>query len=1088
MDNAALVASDAIARKRIETETDVNFFVEAGAGSGKTTSLVRRMVSMVAAGIDIRKVAAITYTKAAAREFYLRFQKSLDEHRRTATDETLKERFGRALVDIDLCFMNTIDAFCNLILGEHPAPAELPLDIAVLSDEKLMSAYRREWLAMKRGGYGKALQTLYRRFSELVQSPEAVFECSIRTFMDTRENSRPYAPFSAIDTDECFAGERLAFISVAKNILAHPEAQKTKRDGSPTAAVSALKKGEHTFESKWSENLPRVIDLLKSIDGLRLTQDPEDLGIMDSGYFEYPEGRKRDYVLHTADTALYRKLKELQFSAAVELMDKFSRAAASRLKANGELGFFDYILYLRNMLREDAENGAHIIRHISKRHSYFLIDEFQDTNPLQAEIFFYLAAREPDADWTKCVPRPGSLFIVGDPKQSIYRFQGADVSSFLRVKKLFAGDTGAVLGLSRNYRSSNELREWFNGVFTEMLPASTDIQSAFTPIPPNERANVSGSLSGVYKYISDNNNDPCAAADMIYSLVHDEAETIAVFENGEMHVRRIRYDDFMLITRTKTKLKEYMSAFSARGIPFRIEGKTAFSECAALSALAAAMAAVAAPADSLSVYSALKTGLFSVSDGDILEWREAGRRLSLLETEGTGTVAEALEALRGTRLAVGGLTPSAAVQKAAEKLKILELSSKNKLEYYYFALELLRGEEVSGAVFSLEGTAAFLKDILKNVRERELHITEKAGGVHIANLHKVKGLEAPIVILACPGNGSNRSAEFSTVYGEDGAKTVFFKIAKRGWKTYAETLEQTEAKEAEAAQLAAEELRLKYVAATRAESALIVSALENEESSSNTWREFALACKRQMKSSDALPPPETAPAEIADWGGIQAEAGQSAAQMKNAAALTYCISRPSLLKVKSKTSSEDEYDDMIASDIEKASRRRHASLIGTMTHRMMELLVLSGGNMDTETLVRTVMSEYDVFGETGKLIESAIRTAAERMKHGGYPQTNGLPQDLLAELASADGIMCETPLCVLTEDPAYMQNGLPTLLHGIIDLAYEKDGVWHIIDYKTTIDPSDLDEHYMLQLASYSYGFERVTGHKAEAKVYHIGV
>ena len=115
--------------------------------------------------------------------------------------------------------------------------------------------------------------------------------------------------------------------------------------------------------------------------------------------------------------------------SAEMIMDNFRKS--------GKLSFYDCLLYLRNMLRDDTINGGKLIRYIYERHSYFLIDEFQDTNPMQAEIFFYLTALNPVEKWYLCEPRPGSLFVVGDPKQSIYRFRGADVQSYLKVKKLF---------------------------------------------------------------------------------------------------------------------------------------------------------------------------------------------------------------------------------------------------------------------------------------------------------------------------------------------------------------------------------------------------------------------------------------------------------------------------------------------------------------------------------------------------------------------------------------------------------------------------------------------------------------------------
>ncbi|MCR5088249.1 MAG: UvrD-helicase domain-containing protein, partial [Oscillospiraceae bacterium] len=128
---------DKLSRSRIVSEIDKNFFVEAGAGSGKTTMLVKRMVAMVEAGRDISRICAITFTKAAAGEFYDRFQRLLIERSNPAftgdaesrpgslpqpTDET-RERCRIALQNIDLCFMGTIDSFCSMVLSEHPSEA-----------------------------------------------------------------------------------------------------------------------------------------------------------------------------------------------------------------------------------------------------------------------------------------------------------------------------------------------------------------------------------------------------------------------------------------------------------------------------------------------------------------------------------------------------------------------------------------------------------------------------------------------------------------------------------------------------------------------------------------------------------------------------------------------------------------------------------------------------------------------------------------------------------------------------------------------------------------------------------------------------
>ena len=128
--------TDKLARERISTEINANFFVEAGAGSGKTTQLVQRMTSMVRSGIDVSKISAITFTKAAAREFYERFQKELiKESNNSSLDHTQRMRCEEALRNIDLCFMGTIDSFSHLILHEHPAEGRIPSDSEVMSDE-----------------------------------------------------------------------------------------------------------------------------------------------------------------------------------------------------------------------------------------------------------------------------------------------------------------------------------------------------------------------------------------------------------------------------------------------------------------------------------------------------------------------------------------------------------------------------------------------------------------------------------------------------------------------------------------------------------------------------------------------------------------------------------------------------------------------------------------------------------------------------------------------------------------------------------------------------------------------------------------
>ena len=147
-----IMEQDELARIRITSEIERNFFVEAAAGSGKTSSLVERMIAMVGAGIDVSRICAITFTKAAAKEFYGRFQEKLMERSGDPkTDAVLRARYAEALRNIDLCFMGTIDSFSDMLLHEHPLEAGMPSETTVCAESEAKPQYLAEYARIKCG-------------------------------------------------------------------------------------------------------------------------------------------------------------------------------------------------------------------------------------------------------------------------------------------------------------------------------------------------------------------------------------------------------------------------------------------------------------------------------------------------------------------------------------------------------------------------------------------------------------------------------------------------------------------------------------------------------------------------------------------------------------------------------------------------------------------------------------------------------------------------------------------------------------------------------------------------------------------------
>ncbi len=1044
---------DKTAREKIKYNISSNYFVEAGAGSGKTSVLVERMASMVESGIDISKICAITFTKAAAGEFYARFQARL------ARSES--ENAKRALQNIDLCFMGTIDAFCHMILSEHPAKAGIPSDMEILTSDKVNALRLSEYARIQNGDYSEDLQRKALRFKHLFYDHEKMFLEGVKTISDNQKANFHYMSANG-NPDDILGADRLRLLEVLRYLKEHPEIMPEKQDQKSAASWELLLTDSDALFESWNDNLGSLRSTLNRLKCIRISAsfDLEKLGPGYEHFFIPHITRKKVtyYELnHADDPLLIDRIDNLKFSIAMDFIVPAAKAITEELKRQGKLTFADGLTYLRDMLKKDAAGDGVLIHHIYNRHSYFLIDEFQDTNPMQAEIFFYLTARETKADWRQCIPKPGSIFIVGDPKQSIYRFHDADVSSFLRVRQLFENpDVGEVLFLTRNFRSSDDMCGWFNTVFSRLLPKDTEVQSRFSPIPLGEKKPYAASFGGVYRYDAvmpksfSASEDPGKVADIIRRIVDNPEITIQDRdENGIACLPRpVEYRDFMVITPGKPHLHYYMKALSDAAIPFRVEGKVLFSECPALASISDLMAAVADPTDKKAVFASMHLSGCAVTRERIFSYSRRARQMS----------------------------PAAVFSMLLEEERVFTKAGMENAELVYYALELLRNEEQTAGIVSLQEGAAYLAALIQGNTEleRSLQLRPDANRVHIANLHKVKGLEAPVVILAEPVKKiyppNNRID--SRTFPPDG---WIFQLGD------CITSDFKKEKDLEEEVLRSEQIRLLYVAATRAGNALIISygrTTKWEEAANNAWA--PLLCGVDRDIFDVLPAvqKEHELPEAADADSLYTEAENSSVlNDRMPEAKSYEIIRPSKTAVKSKIAAEEEYDEEASDLLHDARRKKNPALTGTMVHKLMESLVSSKNITDLSGLIREICDDYQV---TDPYYADVLKQVGETIRSGGYPQTGSLPQDILAELLSAEEVHCELPFCHAGEENR--------IIHGVIDAAYRKDGAWHIVDYKTNEDGDDLDSQYEAQLASYISAFKAITGEDADAAVYHIEI
>lgn len=1117
-----ILEDDKKARNRIVSETKTNFFVEAGAGSGKTTMLVNRMVAMVEADIDISKIAAITFTKAAAGEFYERFQKILIERSNPdykwidegkagqlpkPTEET-RQHCADALKKIDLCFMGTIDSFCNLLLTEHPTEAGILSDSSIVTDDEAKVIYRRVYVDVCNGVHGEDLKQLAESFRAVHGDDQAAFITGIELFIKHRNVHFNYSNSAPIDIDKDYAVYRKDLIKAVKCMREHKEEIAYPKDKGNQEAWNNIDDIYYAVRTRWSSNLSGVLYRLGQLAKIRLNEGAMDsYGPELSSFFEFYKSTVKYWKCTIGDeNAALPKLRKYQYNTSVDFLLKCVDIIEKEMHDSGILTFFDGLYYLRNMLKRDAESGGKLINYIYRKHSYYLIDEFQDTDPMQAEVFFYLAAENPVAKWYECKPRAGSLFIVGDPKQSIYRFRGADVTSYLRVQNLFAADEK--LKLTQNFRSKRALIYYFNTVFPEMLqddPIAHN-QSAFEPIPLPEN---SDECCGVYRYVTHEPKDePNDIVAIINQLVNNPNYLIRgkddpKDEEGKVPLRPIRYSDIMVITYNKDHLKEIMPVFTENNIPMKVEGQVLFKTNEAFLELFSIYAAIV-DNDAVALYAALTGKHFALTNHDLMIYRSCGGKLSLndeFDNEGcrkkaAKSVAAALEELKRLRDNTRAMSPAALLAYLLDECKIYLFDNTDNMEVVYYALELVRNSEVSGVITSLRDGKYFLEELQSDDSEVErcLNLGEKEDRVRMANLHKIKGLEAPVVILSKAQKNTNLSGSFRIERAEDSDSVEGYLISLKQKDSRIPVFQTNEydgeggKKEQETIALKAEEDRKVYVAATRARNLLIINEyrggsniwckLINDEMVGYFFSEFTLP-------ANEIQPGLPAKAEVLFAKAEEEQVlkhGNRSSEEKSYTSLT-----PSKLELISKTEeadSEGSAKAIVSNPTDEAAElRAFADIMGTMVHKFMEVLVSSKGRIDCNNVITEIISEH----RTQQMIpyEAKVRASLEKIAatiaNGGYPQPNGLPQDILKTLLAAEDVRCEVPFCYRDETPEGT-----VIWNGIIDVMYCEGGKWHIVDYKTNADGEDLDTKYQNQLSAYVKAFKETTGNEADARIYHI--
>lgn len=1071
--------TDAQARVAIVQALDVSMFVEAGAGSGKTTSLANRMVAVIQSGrCTVDRMAAITFTRKAAAELRGKFQVALEHAARTAADSQAAQPLHEALTHLEQLFTGTIHAFCGRLLRERPVEADVPPGFEEIEDDRDAEIRRQAWHQYI-AGLNAAGDDRLARLTEAGVSPGDLEEAFASVCL------YPEVDFPAPATeppDPVLAVRDLQYVVKALT-KALPEKKPEVTKCPLQQTIINLLRGLSVTNPQRAADVARLLGRCKAIKKPTYKWwQPRSNDDVDAALALYESFR-----VNTVEPYLMA-WRAYVYHVALTVLLPAREAAAEARKRLGVLNYQDLLLKTAAVLRKNPEVRAYF----RDRFRCLFVDEFQDTDPVQAEVILFLGGdSDTETDWTRIRPRPGSLFVVGDPKQSIYRFRRADIDTYQRVREIIKQGGGEVVTLTKNYRSAGRLCHWLNTVFEGTFPQeATPEQAAFAPLDPYRPEGDAG-RTGVRTLTTPDDVDykdvPEREAAAIARFIDDAVRNQRLLEGGSADLpgsRPIRYGDVLILTRIKRNVAVYARALEDRGIPQEVGGGGAFSAAGPLQALVNLLQALADPDDAVTVVGALRGPLFGVTDDDLYGHYAAGHAFRFL-VPGldaiSGPVGEGLRTLAEAYRATRALPVAAAVERILDMTGLLAWAASGEggdtaAGNLQRAADRMRLRAEAGGSFA-DCVDALARDLNANSIEALGLEPGRRDVVRVMNLHKAKGLEAPIVFLADPCIGSPGGVDIRVTRSGDhplGYMSIAKSVGDHGWELIGQPTDWNHHEAAEQAYLQAEETRLRYVAATRARDLLVIGRFCGKSRATNPppWEPFSsfLAGIAELE----IPPQaalatyqavDLSPSAEADaMAAREAEYAQASTPTCAVKSVTEAISsgchdtggvreRPQALKL------GDDAEDVPA-----------GPEWGTLIHAMLQTAMQAPHHLSEDDLRRLATFLTAESPALRSRVGDAVLTIKSVMTSDMWRRARS-SFECYTEVPFAIGVPTEQVGETAPHAPAM------TLLHGVIDLVYRIDGGWEIVDYKTDkADLNSLVELYGDQVRQYATHWAAVTG------------
>ena len=1101
--------------------------MEAGAGTGKTTSLVNRILELVVSGTTtLDRVAAITFTEAAAAELRDRIRTELE---RAADDDSLdsdkRDLCRQGVEQLDNAAIQTLHSFAAALLQERPLEAGLPPSFDTMDAIESEIAFDEAWT-----------QWIDAALDDPALQPHFLMTLSLGLKIDDLRSialkfHENYDLLADVAFDAPSAASSGASVAVRNLLDSAPEMESLCRfsqlkDEDTLYTHTQAKLASIRQLDSLEASSPAAVRLLSRILPLRQSRGRQSDWDTDHSTGENA-CRTLKALLTGLNTEVADAIAQARTAALVPLLDalrSFALDYADRRKGQGRAGFHDLLVWARNMLRDNLDARDHFRR----RFSHLLIDEAQDTDFIQAEIAMFLAEHVPPntpaaarpIDWADITPQEGKLFVVGDPKQSIYRFRRADVRQMRRLQERMGGET---LQLVQNFRSQSPVVEWMNTLFAKWMAQDGGEQAEYTPIEHRWTADTGHKAAPLVWSLGGEQDDRMPAvrrreaaeiAMLLHQIVGEHWQILdsgnPVDESGNERYKDATYSDICILMPTRTALRTLELALDDADVPYRLEGASLFFDTQEVRDLLNCLRAIDDPSDEIAIVAALRSPAFACTDVELLQFHQSHRTFNYLHlpqttdspfvvrqahhenasshtrpstssgrTETENPVANALNILRKAHEKRMWTATPALIDRFVRDRILMESAisqprTREQWRRYRFLVEQARAFASAGG----NGLRAFLEWVQRQAAEgarvTETPVPESdEEAVRIMTVHAAKGLEFPVVILT--GLNNSRRSRVDEVIFDDGEIEVGVGSRNSRFLTagYEVKHQQEEVREDE------EHVRLLYVATTRARDHLVLSMHRPDSRNSgldSTRIAELLEDHDDLWQQVDLQPQYQAQAMAQDARDIaQSQQTLDIAEHTIKARDEWQKKRDEVLSTQSRPASvaatslagavKDEADaHSEVGDSQPSRRGRGGAPLGRAVHAVLQTIDLATGDgiEDTARAQATAESVPHLQSEVAALAWAAVNSDIVRraVASGRYWRE--------AHIAAPIG---------------------EGVLEGFIDLLFEEDGELVVVDYKTDAVDQNSTEYiansrYRQQAGSYALITERVTQKRVKDVVF----